>query len=425
MRRHLHLPHVLTASALTMTAVLAIPAGQASAAGSVVLDATFTGGQVANGWTKVERFHDTDANFPQEAYPADGRGDQDGQRLTFFAGVKQPRSNTFLLFSAPHALTGTKATPVLLVHGANDNADRAWANPNSAGSFGCGAPNGVCPTTGLMQYLDGLGYKVFAINFPHKQGDNLIQAQLVADAIGQVRAKTGAAKVDLIGWSKGGFPARMYTSSVRPAWGRVYQNDVRKLILIGNANNGIDWSWRHGTAGAINVYPECGGTLNAPSAETTYECYGVFYTHPELSFTGTGSQNTFPGQRQMLARWDGTFALDQSQQDWYTTYYGGNGFTSTSPGIQAAITAGSLVSQIRSAGVPAGVATYLLCGGAANIPGIYNENTGPSDGLLFRASCEDHGGIGTWSGTTTVLSDNHLQLAWESTAVAQLSSWLG
>ena len=418
-------PVLLSVVAALGAAALTLPVRPAAAAGSVVLDATFSGAQVANGWSKVERFHDTDASFPQEAYPPDGRGDQDGQRLTFFGNVTRPRSNTFLLFEAPHALTGTKATPVLLVHGANDNVDRAWANPGVSGGFGCGAPNGVCPSTGLMQYLDGLGYKVFAINFPHKQGDNLVQAQLVADAVGRVRAETGAAKVDLVGWSKGGFPARMYASSVKPSWGRAYQGDVRKLVLIGNANNGIDWSWRHGTAGAISVYPECGGALNAPSAETTYECYGVFYTHPELSFTGTGSQNTYPGQRQMLSRWDGTFALDQSQQDWYTTYYGGNGYTSTSPGIQAAINAGSLVAQIRSAGVPTGVSTYLLCGGSANIPGVYNENTGPSDGLLFRASCEDHTGIATWGGTTTVLTDNHLQLAWESTALSQISGWLG
>src|SRR5579862_9155891 len=86
----------------------------AFAVGTTVLDATYT--SVANGWTKVERWHDTDTNLPQEAYPPDGRGDQDGQRLTFFGNVKEPRSNTFLLYYAPHWQTGTKATPVLLVH---------------------------------------------------------------------------------------------------------------------------------------------------------------------------------------------------------------------------------------------------------------------------------------------------------------------
>jgi hypothetical protein len=413
--RRLLVPLLLLASLLS-----AAPAG---AVGSYVLDATYTSG-ILNGWVRVERYRDTDANLPTEAYPPDGRGDQDGQRKTFFGNVARPRSNQFLLYSAPGWNTGAKSTPVLLVHGANDNADRAWANPNEAGGFGCGSWSG-CPTTGLMQHLSSRGYKVFAINFPHKQGDNHYQAQLVSDAIAVIKAKLGVAKVDLVGWSKGGFPARMYVSSVKPSWGRSYQGDVRKLLLLGNANNGIDWSWRHGTTGTTAVYPECGGALNAPSAVSTYMCYGVLYDHPELSFTGTGTANTYPGQRQMLKRWDSVYALDGSQQDWYTVYHGGWGYTSWSPGIQAAVSQGSLVDTIRTAGVPAGVTTYLLCGGTADIPGVYNENTGPSDGLLFRASCESTTGIGTVGGVTTVLSDNHLELAWEPTAVSEITAWLG
>src|SRR3954468_2230481 len=303
-----------------LASALAISAAPSTAAGTTVLDATYT--SVANGWAQVERYHDTDAAIPTEAYPPDGRGDQDGQRLTFFGGVLRPRSNTFLLYHAPHWQTGTKATPVLLVHGANDNADREWANPNETPS-GCGQTS--CPTTGLMQYLDTRGYKVVAINFPHKQGDNLIQAQLVSDAISIIKTKLAVSKVDVIGWSKGGFPVRAYLSSVKPSWGRVYQGDVRKAILIGNANNGLDYAWRHGAPGAILIYPECGGTLNGPAAVTSYECYGFFYNHPELSYTGTGSNNTYPGQRQMLKRWDGTFGLDTSTQDYYTVYYGGTG----------------------------------------------------------------------------------------------------
>src|SRR5690349_5795872 len=178
------------------------------------MEATYT--SVANGWAKVDRYRDTTTGFHDEQYPPDGRGDQDGQRKTFFGNVARPSSSRFLLYSAPHWQTGTKATPVLLVHGANDNADREWANPNETPS-GCGQTS--CPSTGLMQYLDTRGYKVFAIGFPHKQGDNKVQAQLVADAIGVIKAKLGVASVDLVCWSKGGFPCRAYTSSVKPSYG--------------------------------------------------------------------------------------------------------------------------------------------------------------------------------------------------------------
>ena len=68
-----------------LASAVALPASPSHAAGTTVLDATYT--TVANGWTKVERYHDTDANFPTEAYPPDGRGDQEGQRLTFFGNV--------------------------------------------------------------------------------------------------------------------------------------------------------------------------------------------------------------------------------------------------------------------------------------------------------------------------------------------------
>ena len=83
------------------------------------------------------------------------------------------------------------------------------------------------------------------------------------------------------------------------------------------------------------------------------------------------------------------------------------------------------MSTVRAAGVPSAVSTYLLCGGTPNIPGVYNENTGPSDGLLFIASCQDTGGIATVGGNTLISSNNHLTLGWSSTAKSTVSGWLG
>jgi hypothetical protein len=413
--RHLVLASISLALLLAILVFAPLPAAQATA--SLTLEATYT--SVSYGWAKVERYLDTNSGFTQEQYPPDGRGDQDGQRLTFFNNVKEPFSGRFLLYYAPGWNTNARTAPVLLVDGANDNADRAWADPNAGG---CGAPS--CPTTGLMQYLATDGFRVFAVNFAHKQGDNYMQAQIVEDALQVIRSKLGVAQVDVIAHSKGALAARMYASSVRRSWGQAYQGDIRRLILVGGPNKGLDYTFAHGWNSDFAIWPECGGSANAPSPHIDMTCYGLYIAHPELSIYITSSCNCFPGQKQMLYRWDGVYGIDETQQDWYTTYYGGQGFYTYGYGIQEAINEGSVISAVRSAGIPSSIHTYLLSGGTANIYGFYNENRGPSDGIVFVASASDTGGIGTVSANTEISGDNHLKLIWESSAESQLDSWL-
>ncbi len=412
----------LLAGALVAGTFVVVPAAAHAAVPSyLTMEASYAG--VANGWAKVERYLDTTPGYTQESYPPDGRGDQDGQRLTFFGGVKEPFSGRFLMYYAPGWNTGAKTTPILLVHGANDNPDRAWANPGEGGGFGCGAVS--CPNTGLMQYLSSRGYRVFAIGFAQKEGDNLMQAQEVGDAIAVIKAQLGVPSVDLVGWSKGEMSARMYASSVKPSWGRSYAGDVRKLITLGGPNGGYDYPFAHGWAHDLSIWPECGGSVNSPAPHTYMTCYGTYDYHPEFSFVPTGGFDCYPGQRQMLARFDGTYGIDQTQQDWYTTYYGGQGFYTAGPGIQAAINAGSLISRIQQAGVPAAVKTYLLAGGTPNVVGIYNENRGPSDGVVFESSELSTTGVGTVAGTALVAAANHLELGWYPGVESQVATWLG
>jgi hypothetical protein len=401
-----------------MLLLLVVCAGfPVSATSTRNLEATFT--TVSYGWAKVERYLDTGSMFASEDYLPDGRNDQDGQRKTFF-GTGKPFSGRFLLYHAPGWDTGSKPVPVLLVHGANDNADRAWASPNSGA--GCGAAS--CPATGMMQSLSGKGYRVFAINFPDKQGDNYYWAEQINDAIAIIKTKTGAAQVDVVSWSKGAFAARQFASSVTKPGGTPYAGSIRKLILLGGPNKGMDYTFRHGILPSVGGYPECGVSANGPAAHTTLMCYGILYSHPELSINTTASGNFFPGQKQMLYRWDGVYGLSTSEQDWYTTYYGGWGAVSYSDGINVAINQGSLVTTIRSHGIPASIKTYLYCGGMNDIPVIHNEHTGPSDGLLFTASCSDTVGIGTVSGNVVNNTVNHMKLAWNSTVMTQVESWL-
>lgn len=392
--------------------------------GTVVCEGEYD--NVNFGWARVERWDDPDPEIENMNFPPDGRGDVNGQRLTFFDNVTQPESSEFLLYYAPGWDSG-ESTPVLLVHGANDSPDRAWANPNETGAYGCGAEQ--CPETGMMQGLTQAGHRVFAIGFGHRQGDNLTAAKLIGDALAVVRERTGAASVDVIGWSMGAFSARMYTSSV----GATYAGDVRKLILIGGPNHGFDYLFRYGINHNTLIFPECAEPLmvdpvNAPAPHLSTMCYGVMYEHPELSVFTVDAGDFYPGQKQMLFRWDDVYDIPQSNQDWYTTYHGGDGFVSSGLGIDVAIGQGSLVQEILDAGVPASVPTYLLCGDTKGeseneIPVIPNEVSGPSDGVVFIDSCADETGIATL-GASTLIEQNHLKLGWHPEGVDVIKGWL-
>ncbi|WP_232849704.1 esterase/lipase family protein [Bowmanella yangjiangensis] len=383
-------------------------------AGPTSLQATFTSG-ISNGWVKVERWRDTSGNIGQEAFPSDGRGDQSGQRATFFAD-SSPSSDNFLLYYAPNWNTNSKAVPVLLIHGANQDADLAWANPNDAGDYGCGQQS--CPSTGLMQALVADNFKVFALSLAHKNGDGYIWAEQIANAISIIKSQTGASKVDLVTWSKSAFNARMYISSVTQSWGTSYQGDVRRLIMLGGPNNGIDWSFRHGWTHTFAVYPGCGGVINGPTAHDAILCYGIWQSGSQWSY----ASSYFPGSVQMLKRWDSTYALPVSEQDWYTTYEGGWGFYTHGQGIDAFLPY-SLVDDVRAAGTDPAVRVHNLCGNKADIALIHNEHTGPSDGVVFVSSCNDASGLGNHGGSATI-NVNHLKLGWSSSGINQIKTWL-
>jgi hypothetical protein len=75
------------------------------------------------------------------------------------------------------------------------------------------------------------------------------------------------------------------------------------------------------------------------------------------------------------------------------------------------------------AGTSAGARVYNLCGNTPNIALLHNEHTGPSDGVVFIASCNDGTGISNYGGAA-VIAVNHLGLGWQSAAVTQIQSWL-
>ncbi len=407
----------------------------------LTLEETFEQG-VLNGWVRVERWRDANPGFIQEdRFSLDMRAAQTGQRLKFFANDPVPHSSVAILYYAPGWDKARQATPVLLVHGA-DQADRGWANPGELGDYGCGQQ--TCPNTGLMQSLVEQGHSVFAVSFAHVHGDNYFWAEQIHNAIRIIRSRTGAAQVDLIGWSKGTMPVRMYTSSLTQPWGTPYQGDVRKVVLIGGPNLGMDYSFRYGTALNGSVLIDFMGTNNAPLPHDEFFLNFKWVQHPEYGMYKSAAGDNYRGQLQSLARWDakypltsvanfglGEFAVGDSE----STYVGDaqakvKALYARGKGIDAAIAQGSIIDDIVAAGIPASIDTYLLCGdidlkdSKAMLTGVPNEIAGPSDGVVFIDSCAAKDGIGKLT-DTALLPWNHLQLGWKPEAVAAISGWLG
>jgi hypothetical protein len=404
----------------------------------LVLEETFNDG-IANGWVRVERWFDPDPFFIQEdRFDLDQRAHQTGQRLKFFGNDPVPHSGRFLLYYAPGWDTGAKSA-VLLAHGANDQADRAWANPGESGDFGCGQSS--CPKTGLMQELAAAGHRVFAVSHAHSQGDNVFWAAQIAHAIDIIRARTGVDTVDVVGWSKGVMSTRMYASGL--TGGKVeYRGDIGKLILVGGPNLGFDYIFRYGTAHNAGVYADFGGTIHAPGPHDQLLVFGLWQDRSDYAIYKSAAGDNFRGQLQMLAAWDDVYPLTGTANNGFTqwivgdseaTYYGEGQYTglfARGKGIDYAIAQGSVIEDMIAAGIPDTVATYLLCGDIdftdnnVLIPGIPNEIAGPSDGVVFVESCAATDGIGKLAGSAVLSDINHLKLGWHPTAAAQIAAWL-
>ena len=105
-----------------------------------------------------------------------------------------------------------------------------------------------------------------------------------------------------------------------------------------------------------------------------------------MSDQGFGAEEPdyFPGQRQLLANLSQEHSLSMVEPDWYTTYHGGVGFSSTSKGIDYYVEQGeNVIARLNDNPPNSDIEVAVLAGNRANIPGILNEYTGPSDGLVF------------------------------------------
>ncbi len=306
-------------------------------------------------------------------------------------GSATPDAKYYLLHYAPGWDSNRNTVPLLLLHGAGLDAT------SFCDVFALGY-------TGLQQQLVELGYKVFAVSFPHPHGDNYLQAIQLADAISRVRELTRAPQVDILAHSKGGLATWIYLAGLAST---PYQGEVRRYIMLGTPNGGTDFAFRNPL---FNYLIYISGS-NGPMAWDQILSLGSLVDCSEQAIYHDGC---FPGQNQMLARWDEEFAPDPLQQDWWTTYYGGSGLISHSRGIDAAIKDGEYcIQKLNRHGLPPGLEFSVLAGDKHFLNCLPGEACAPSDGLVLVDSvlCTDGlMGEGARLLDKDVMPVNHMEL---------------
>ncbi|MFP5502454.1 MAG: esterase/lipase family protein [Candidatus Sericytochromatia bacterium] len=357
----------------------------------------------ARPWARIERLTHAHEAFPTERARPNGRQTDAGVVHAF--GTATPMSRDVLLHFGPAWEEGA-GPPVVLVHGATADATY-WIDPY--GRRG----------EGLVQALEAAGRRVFAVTFAHRHGDNLLWAESLSMAIARVREATGAARVDVLSHSKGSVAARALASGLKADWMFGYQGDIRRLVIVGGPNMGIDYSFRHPLVN-YGLYAELPDSrFNAPLSWTRMLAYGRWVDTRDRTLLTTAG-NYFPGQCQMLYRWDRRYELPLLEPDVRSTYYGGRGLVSESAGIAEAIAQGGhFIEQLREQPLDRAIELAVLAGSRANRLGMLNEQTGPSDGTLFVESAlatDDMTRHGAKIVAKDVLPLNHAELIYAQTA---------
>ena len=370
-------------------------------------------------WERIELHEDPAPFFRKEPFTEPAR-QHVPVIVTAFGGDAEPPSSRFLLHAAKGFDRKDDARPpVLLVHGSIVDAQRAWGVKSFGGRGG----------TGLAGRLAASGRRVFAITFSHPHGDNWLQSEQVANAIQRIRALTGAAAVDLVAHSKGGLAARLYCSDLRQPGMTHFRGDVRRLVLIGVPNGGIDVAFAYPNLNYFVIAKN----YSAPVVWTDALCYGLWTDLRGKSlYSAPDGKGAFPGQAQMLRRWDGIYGLytsDPGQFDVETTYHGGRGRVSTSLGIDRAIKdGGDMIGLLERTGVDKRVEVAILAGTKPKLLDFIGERRGPSDGLVLVRSALSTEGIAR-AGAKVVRRDtlrlSHIELAYADPAIAWIEGALG
>lgn len=366
-------------------------------------------------WDKIELLEDDNAHFVNEGFHLKGRQTHSITLKAF--QTNKPHSRNFLLHYAPNWNSSRNAVPVLLVHGAGDNASRGFCHPWSLDI----PENGVIDKPGIMQHLVKAGFSVFAITFSHPHGDNFLQAQQVANAIARIKEITGAEKVDVLCHSKGAMPVRIYASDLGAqypdhSWITPFRKDIRKIMFVASPLNGIDTAFRY----YMYNFTVLQSNMAAPLGPRTILWNGTLLD--------AENQNAlFPGQFQMLHNFvkDGVkFSSQSATPDMNMTrnalYKGGISSLLVSDGIDRAIEeSGNVIGTLNKKGIDPSITCHVLAGSKQEIDKIkflwleipVGEFADKSDGVLFLRSATYTKGLtarGAKLGSVKILDTHHV-----------------
>ena len=238
---------------------------------------------------------------------------------------------------------------------------------------------------------------------------------------------TGSSRVDVVAHSKGVAVARALVSGVREPWMTAYRGDVRRLVFLGGPLLGIDYTYRHPSV-QYGLIPERDDPLaNAPLAWDRMLVAGIWFDTSARTFM-TDRGNPFPGQSQLLYRWDAHYPVSVLEPDARTTYEGGQGLVSESRGIDAAIAAGGhFIDRLRKHPLPRGQEVAVLAGDMPTMTTVRTETDGPSDGVVFVASATHTDDLvegGAKLVAREVLHANHMELLYGSGPQARVAQIL-
>ncbi len=416
----------------------------------------FTGAAAAP-WDRVERLVDPHPAFGTDRFPPGAR--QRDERIVGWFGSATPPASQVLLHCAPGWQGKTLPRPVLLVHGAGDDANRAWVFPFRPPRRADELP--PPSERGFATWLSSMGYAVFAVTFAHNQGCNIRQAEQIANAIRRIRRLLGREndptfQVDLIAHSKGNAAARLYCSDARAVfpnrpWLSHFRGDVRTYVNIAGPLQGIDIPFRYyGYNLARVLQPEV--EANSPMGADRMVVYGLWRSFAAEAFTGRGNE-LWPGQAQVLFNLvrDGgiplgvdSYTAADANLSMMALYHGGTSCYLHSPGIDAAIERGErFMYRLEAQGLDPRVRLAILAGDEPQIDsdswdlakkvqffytGLFQKAfSQPSDGVVFTAAMTDTRGILRRGATLvgrTVVPCNHLDLARNKNLIKIIDAWL-